>query len=115
MEKFHVQVPSENIENNPNEPDSNTEKVSRDWTDSYSNVPDRAFYINTGILRYGTSDKVHGSSIVLSIFLLGIILLVIIIGLFSENTTWLESVFTWLGSAFLFVAGVAVGRSSENI
>jgi arginine exporter protein ArgO len=31
-----------------------------------------------------------------------------------EAADWTEKVFAWLGSAFLFVAGVAVGRGAPE-
>ena len=84
-------------------------KATSDFT-----APDaarRVFFLNLGILKYGTDDKVHGAAIFFSLALLAIILIVILVGFASENSAWLDRVFTWLGSAFMFSAGVAIGRS----
>ncbi len=93
------------------EPDRYT-AVAPDWTNS--TAPERVFYINFGVFRYGTKDKSHGAAVLLSLMLLCTVLVVIGVGVWSGPSEWLDRVFTWLGSAFLFVAGVAVGRSSDT-
>jgi hypothetical protein len=79
-----------------------------------ADAPDRVLIIDLWFLRYGTNDRFQGAAIFLGLLLIILISVVIIIGLFSSNSEWLDRVFTWLGSAFLFVAGVAVGRASSN-
>jgi peptidoglycan/LPS O-acetylase OafA/YrhL len=91
------------------EPDRYT-KSAPDWTDA--KAPERVFFINLGVFKYGTKDKSHGAAVLLALALLVTIILVIGVGLYSGPSPWLDRVFTWLGSAFLFAAGVAVGRSS---
>jgi len=89
-------------------PDNYT-SLSPDWTGSGAN--DRVMHINMPFLKYGTNDKTHAASLLLSLLLLIIIVFLSICGMFSSNAAWMDKVFTYLGSAFLFVAGVAVGRS----
>jgi peptidoglycan/LPS O-acetylase OafA/YrhL len=71
----------------------------------------RVFYISLLFARYGTDDKSHGAAVLLSILTLAVIFVLICIGVKTGVTPWLDRAFTWLGSAFLFLAGVAVGRT----
>lgn len=90
------------------EPDRYT-GLAPDYTQP--NAPERVFFINLWFFRYGTKDKAHGAAVLLSFLLFVLIALVIAAGYFWPGSSeWTERVFTWLGSAFLFVAGVAVGR-----
>jgi hypothetical protein len=74
----------------------------------------RLLFINMGIFRYGTDDKTHAAAIVLSGVLLVIGLLVVIIGSFSSNSVWLERALMLIWNAFMFVAGIALGRSGTE-
>src|SRR6266852_5215840 len=74
----------------------------------------RILFINARIIRYGTDDKAHAAAITLSLLLLLTALVVMILGLFATNTQWLEKMLSWVGSAFLFVAGVAIGRGGRD-
>jgi hypothetical protein len=74
----------------------------------------RLLFINAGFFRYGTDDKTHAAAIVLSGVLLVIGLLVVIIGSFSSNSAWLERALMLIWNAFMFVAGVALGRSGKE-
>jgi len=74
----------------------------------------RILFINAGIFRYGTDDKTHAAAIVLSSVLLVVGLLVVIIGSFSANSVWLERALMLIWNAFMFVAGVALGRSGKE-
>jgi len=74
----------------------------------------RILFINFGFFKFGSDDKAHAGSIVLSVVLLGMALLIILLGMFSENAAWLDKVFAWIGSAFTFVAGVAIGRGGKD-
>jgi arginine exporter protein ArgO len=93
-------------------PDKYTEKEPVDQTGP--KAPGRVFLINFGFVKYGSTDKAHGAAVLLSLILLIIILIVICIGFKIGFSPWLDRVFTWLGSAFLFLAGVAVGRSPPS-
>jgi hypothetical protein len=86
--------------------------TSRDWTGPAAD--NRVLHINLPFLKYGTSDKAHAAAIVLSLVLLAVIIFLSFIGIFSHETSWLDKIFTWLGSTFVFVAGVAVGRSTSS-
>jgi hypothetical protein len=92
-------------------PDAATRKGLRDFTGP--DAENRVLYINAGFFRYGTDDKAHAASIALSMVLLLVALLVMVVGLFSSNVVWLEKMQAWIGSAFLFVAGVAIGRGGR--
>ena len=74
----------------------------------------RILFIDFGFFKYGTDDKTHAGSIFLSLLLLLIALLVMIIGLFSAQPEWLERVLSLVWSAFMFVAGVAIGRGQSS-
>jgi hypothetical protein len=74
----------------------------------------RLLFINAGFFRYGTDDKAHAAAIVLSGVLLVIGLLVVIIGSFSSNSAWLERALMLIWNAFMFVAGVALGRGGKE-
>ena len=99
-------------DNVPVEPDDDT-KTSPDFTGD--TAASRVLYLNWGWFRYGTDDTGHAAALVLSVILLFVILLIIFIGIFWHlNPTWMDRVFTWLGSAFLFVTGVAIGKSIDR-
>lgn len=74
----------------------------------------RILYINAGIIRYGTDDKAHAASIALSLLLLLTAIILMVVGLFASNTQWLEKMLSRVGSAFLFVAGVAIGGGGRD-
>jgi hypothetical protein len=79
-----------------------------------ADAPERVLLINLGFLRYGTIDRLQGAAIFLALFLLLLIAVVIIVGLFKGDSPWFDRVFAWLGGAFLFVAGVAIGRGASR-
>jgi peptidoglycan/LPS O-acetylase OafA/YrhL len=94
------------------EPDRYTKKAP-DYTEP--NAPERVFFINLGFFRYGTKDKAHGAAVLLSILLFMLLVGVIVSGYYQpEGSEWAAQVFTWLGGAFLFVVGVAVGRGTTD-
>lgn len=103
-----VKIPPPSGDLSPS-PDKATRKAD-DFTSG--SAENRVLFIDLKFFRYGTSDKTHAAAIALSLIILIVIILVIIVGSFSTNQTWLEKIFTWLGSAFLFTSGVAVGRGS---
>jgi hypothetical protein len=78
---------------------------------------ERVLLVNLFFIRFGTKDRVQGAAIMLSILLLLCISLVAILGYFSNNPLkdpWFEKIFSWLGSTFVFVSGVAVGRAGVS-
>ena len=83
----------------------------KDYTGD-GNAENRAFHINLGFFKYGTDDKVHGAAMVFSI-----ILLLIIVGVigFGDGSAWGVKIFNWVSGAFLFTAGIALGKGvSDN-
>ncbi len=90
-------------------PDEATRRGLSDYTSEAAD--NRVLRLNLGFLKYGTSDQTHAAAIVLSMFLLLCMAGVLIFNINTE-TGW--RAFQWLGSAFLFVAGVAVGRSTSS-
>jgi hypothetical protein len=92
-------------------PDSET-KLGLDMTGPEAH--DRILFINLGFFKYGTDDKTHAGSIFLSIALLLFAILIMLIGLWSKNTEWLDKILASLWSAFLFVAGVSIGRGQSD-
>jgi len=84
----------------------------RDYTGD--SAADRVFYVNLVILKYGTNDKVHAAALILSMVLLIATIGIYAAGFFVTDTTWAERAAQWLGSAFLFVAGVALGKAGSE-
>ena len=104
---------------NIRKPDSTPAKPDRDTLTAPDFTSDtaasRVLYLNWRWFRYGTDDQGHAAALMLSVLLLFVIGVVIIAGLLMEHSDqsamWMDRVFTWLGGAFLFVAGVAIGKS----
>jgi hypothetical protein len=95
-------------------PDRATVKGLNDYTGS--SADNRVLHINLGFFKYGTHDKVHAAAVILSVALLSITIAVIYAGFSGQNAAWIDRVFSWSTSAFLFVAGIALGKgaSSDN-
>lgn len=74
----------------------------------------RVLRINLGIIRYGTDDKSQGAAVVFSLLLFCAICLVAVLGAVDADPQWSERVLEWLGSAFLFVMGVAIGKGGST-
>ncbi|MFL6844714.1 MAG: hypothetical protein ACJ8ER_07525 [Allosphingosinicella sp.] len=85
---------------------------SRDYT--ATSADRRVLRINLGIIRYGTDDKTQGAAVVFSLLLFCAICLVMILGSIEADREWFERVLQWLGSAFFFVMGVAIGKSGST-
>jgi len=92
-------------------PDEAT-KTGPDYTGA--NASKRVLYVNLGFVKYGTNDKVHAAALILSFVLLLAVFAVIGQGFYQGEHGWADKVFSWLGSAFLFVAGVAVGKGTTK-
>ena len=75
---------------------------------------DRVLYINLWFFKYGTNDKVHAAAVVLSIVLLLAIIALIFFGTSHHEGNWDEKAFSWLGGAFLFISGVALGKGGSD-
>ncbi len=94
-------------------PDQATRKGMPDFTgkdDAYN----RVLYINVGIFRYGTNDKAHAAALILSMVLLLTMIALVFFGTGHHDAAWDDKAFSWLGGAFLFIAGVALGKSGSE-
>jgi hypothetical protein len=89
-------------------PDQATKKGISDYTGPEAD--NRVLHINLGILKYGTNDKAHAAAVVFSLLLFFAIIGVLI---FGDGGAWTKEAFRWLGGAFLFVAGVAIGKGND--
>jgi hypothetical protein len=78
----------------------------------------RVLHITFPWFRYGTDDKGHAGALVLSALLLlsaPIIALIGCVTLYSgKDPQWLQTMVSWIGNAFLFTAGIAVGKSAKS-
>lgn len=63
-------------------------------------------------LEYGTDDKGHAASIILSTALLALLLVLFVVGALFDRA-WVGDALTIIGTAFTFTAGVAIGKGSE--
>ena len=79
-----------------------------------SGASGRVLFIDTKWVKFGTDDKTLVTSFFLSAALLMLILVTIILGAFFGYEDWWKTVFEWLGYAFTFTAGVAIGKSTGN-
>jgi len=89
-------------------PDSDTRKAF-----TKGDAPHQVFHLKLGGLAYGTDDKGHAAALILSFAILVLILLTLLIGAMVDRT-WIGETLKVLGSAFLIVAGIAVGKSVEK-
>ncbi len=89
-------------------PDRATQKGLQDYTGKAARH--RVLYVNLLFIKYGTSDKTHAAAIVLSAVLLFALLGLIFLGTRHGDAGWEEKAFSWLSGAFLFIAGVAIGK-----
>lgn len=95
--------------NVPKEPDEETRKgLKNDFTGD--GAENRVLHINLGFFKYGTDDKAHAGAMVLSMLLLVMIALTGVAGLIAQEDEWPGEILQMLGSAFTFVAGVAIGQ-----
>lgn len=99
----------------PDKPDRYTNLVNDQTGPS---ARDRTFYLNLGVLRFGTNDKIQGAAILLAIFILIayiLILLVSINSIHSEITdSILDKAVAGLWNVFLLAIGVALGRGINS-
>jgi hypothetical protein len=93
------------------EPDADTRKFD-DYTGD--RAEGRVLYIDLKCFKYGTTDKVHASSLVLSFLLLILTFVIYVVGFFSSNAEWARGAAQWFGGAFLFVAGIALGKAGRD-
>lgn len=75
-------------------------------------APNQVFRFCRWGIEYGTDDKGHAASIILSTTLLILLLVLFFIGAFVERP-WIADALKIIGTAFTFTAGVAIGKGSE--
>lgn len=91
-------------------PDEHTKK-ERSFFDGAA--PNQVFRLHLYFVSYGTDDKSHAASLILSI-MLGLLLLVLFgIGAFVDKP-WIPDALQIIGTAFTFTAGVAIGKSATD-
>lgn len=76
-------------------------------------APNQVFRLHFGFVSYGTDDKGHAASLILSIMIGILLILAFGIGAFVERT-WIPDALKLLGTAFTLVAGVAIGKGSNQ-
>lgn len=105
-ETFQVKPPNDQ----PSEPDEDT---STNPALHQGGAPGQVFHFNKWGLSYGTDDKGHAASLILSVGLLVVLIILIVCGSILKPD-WVGDGLKILGTAFTFVAGVAVGKSIEK-
>lgn len=95
----------------PDQPDTDTRKDPC-FTDGHA--PNQVFHFSKWGFAYGTDDKGHAAALTISFAILGLILLIVLVGAFLSEREWLADILKVLGSAFLIVAGIAVGQSTSK-
>lgn len=97
-------------EKTPDTPDADTATGPMFIPDG---APHQVLRINLKWFSYGTDDKPHAASLLLS-FMIGFLLLIVfVVGLIFDRT-WIPDALKILGTAFTFTAGVAIGKSSSK-
>lgn len=94
----------------PNKPDSATKKGPFTHGDGDGQV----FHFKGLGISYGTDDKGHAASLVLSVLLFSGLLVCLGFGTWGSNSTFVLEIGKVIGNAFLFVSGIAIGKSIEN-
>jgi len=96
-------------------PDQDT-ALNPDFTGDHAK--NRVLHVNTRWFKYGTDDKAHASALVLSALLLLSALFLAVVGMIvsfsGHEQKWLDTLLTWIGNAFLFTSGIAVGKSGKE-
>ena len=94
----------------PDTPDADTQTGPTYIPDG---APNQVFRISLKWFSYGTDDKPHAASLLLSL-LLGILLLsIFFVGLFVDRV-WMPDAIKIVGTAFTFTAGVAIGKGGDK-
>lgn len=88
----------------PNEPDQHTKKAPVYFE---GGAPNQIFRFDRWGLKYGTDDKGHAAAMILSVLLLALLTFGFVGGLLVERL-WVPNVLELIGTAFTFVAGVAI-------
>lgn len=85
--------------------------IDRDAPDDYTSpvASNRSFFVNLYFMRFGTSDRLQGAAIFLSVIFLIMVAALMIVGFL--NGAWAKDALTWITSPLMLVVGVAVGRN----
>lgn len=94
----------------PDRPDSDTKTGPKFIPDG---APHQVFLLNLKWFSYGTDDKPHAASLLLSLMLGFLLMVVFFVGLVSDRA-WIPDAVKILGTAFTFTAGVAIGKGSSR-
>lgn len=86
--------------------------VRKDSPSDYTgdNADERVLYINLYFIKFGSTDRLQGAALMLSMVLLFLIALSILGG-FVSDSSWAKEAIAWLGTPLMLVVGVAVGRA----
>lgn len=76
-------------------------------------APNQVFKFERWGLAYGTDDKGHAAAIILSVLMVCLLAVIFVIGLVVERS-WIPDALKLIGTAFTFVAGVAIGKSGSK-
>lgn len=76
-------------------------------------APYQVFRINLRWFSYGTDDKPHAASLLLSLMIGALLLAIIVVGLVVDRL-WIPDAIKILGTAFTFTAGVAIGKGGPK-
>lgn len=76
-------------------------------------APHQVFRFCRWGVEYGTDDKGHAASIILSVTLLALLMALFAIGAFVDRP-WIVEALKLIGTAFTFTAGVAIGKGSSS-
>lgn len=77
------------------------------------NAGDRVLFVNLWFVKFGTTDKLQGAAIFLTVLFLVMAIVVIFVGLFGDKL-WAKEALSWLTTPLMLVVGVAVGRGSKD-
>lgn len=89
--------------------------VRTDSPDDYTshNAKDRVLFVNLGLIKFGTTDKIQGAAIFLTIVFLLMAILIILFSL-KAGWDWAKDVLGWLTTPLMLTVGVAIGRGSTT-
>lgn len=76
-------------------------------------APNQIFMFDRWGVKYGTDDKGHAASIILSVLLLILLSCLFVLGTIWDRD-WIVDAIQILGTAFTLVAGVAIGKSTAD-
>ena len=90
-----------------NDPADAYTRTAPDYTGEQAD--NRVLLIDLRFLKLGIPEISKAIALVLCLIILAFSFTIMIVGLWVNNTIWLDRIFSWLGNAFLFLVGFAVG------